>query len=67
VADRKIAYAAGWDAGNRSMRAGGRTAWDEGDWDAACEVFDRLMDLAGEPIPFRLRGAAPCATRRKAA
>ena len=40
-----IAHAAGWDAGNRAMRAAGRTAWNEDDWDAACEVFNRLMRI----------------------
>jgi hypothetical protein len=42
----KIARAAAWaaatDAGNRSMRAGNRTAWNEDDYNAACEEFYRL-------------------------
>lgn len=66
--DAKIAHAAGWDAADRSMRAAGRTAWNEDDWNAACETFDRLMALAGEPAPFRLRSqAARRSARRKAA
>ena len=39
----KIAHAAGWDAGNRSAKQHGRTAWNEDDWNAACEVVDRLL------------------------
>ena len=35
------------DAGNRHMRAGGRTAWDQSDADAAWEEFERLWP---EPI-----------------
>lgn len=39
-----IAYAAGRDAGNRSMRNGNRTAWNEDDYNAASEVTNRLLD-----------------------
>jgi hypothetical protein len=42
----QIAHAAGWDAGNRSMRAAGRTKWNEDDWNAAAEVMYRLLDGA---------------------
>ena len=42
---RQIAYAAGRDAGNRSMRAAGRTEWNDDDWDAASEVTARLLAL----------------------
>lgn len=38
-----LAYAAMFDAGNRSMRSGGRTAWNEDDRDAAAAEFDRLL------------------------
>jgi hypothetical protein len=38
----KSAYAAGTDAGNHSMKKGGRTEWNEDDWNAACTVFDNL-------------------------
>jgi|GEM_PF-2995952 len=62
VVDRRIAHAAGWDAGNRSMQDGGRTAWNEDDWNAACEVYDRLMRLV-EEVPLywrqRIRPAKP--------
>ena len=44
-ATQAIAHAAGWDAGNRAMRAAGRTAWNEDDWNAACAVCDRLMRI----------------------
>jgi hypothetical protein len=37
-----LAMAAGHDAGNRSMRAGGRTKWAVRDWNAACETFAKL-------------------------
>lgn len=37
-----LCYAAGRDAGNRSMRKAGRTAWNEDDYNAAAEVFARL-------------------------
>jgi hypothetical protein len=42
---REIAQAAGWDAANRSMRAGGRTAWNEDDADIAANEFNRLWLL----------------------
>lgn len=68
VVDMAIARAAGRDAGNLSMREGGRTAWNEDDWAAACETFDRLMALAGEPHPIRRTVRASRQTaRRKAA
>ena len=37
--------AAGQDAGNRSMKAAGRSAWNDDDWDAACAASDRLFAL----------------------
>jgi hypothetical protein len=40
--DREIAYAASRDAGNRSMRKAGRTAWNEEDYAAACDELARL-------------------------
>lgn len=39
---REIAYAAGRDVANRRMRAAGRNAWGEGDYNAACAEFERL-------------------------
>jgi len=38
----KIAMAAGQDAGNRSMRAAGRTSWNEDDYAAAAAVFHAI-------------------------
>lgn len=37
-----ILRAAGWDAGNRSMRKAGRTTWNGADLDAAIAQMDRL-------------------------
>lgn len=43
--------AATLDAGNASMRAAGRTAWSEEDYDAAALVSNRLWDaLDGRPV-----------------
>lgn len=41
-------HAAGWDAGNRSMKAGGRTVWNDDDLDAAdaaCQAYLTLAEL----------------------
>lgn len=43
----RIASAAGRDAGNRSMRAAGRTAWNADDWNAAAEVTARVLRALG--------------------
>ena len=40
--DRRLAWAAATDAANASMRAAGRSAWSDEDWNAAVETFDRL-------------------------
>lgn len=42
---KAMVYAAGRDAGNRSMRAAGRTEWNEDDYNAAAAEFARLMRL----------------------
>lgn len=42
----ELAHAASMDAGNRSMRAGGRTAWNLDDYNASVDEFNRLW-----PIP----------------
>lgn len=39
----KLAHAASWDAENRSMRAAGRTRWNQDDWNAAAREFERLV------------------------
>lgn len=46
VATYQEAMAAGRDAGNRSMRSGGRAVWSEADRDAAARVTLRLMGRA---------------------
>lgn len=38
----KLAMAAGQDEGNRHMKAAGRSTWNEEDYNAACEEFERL-------------------------
>ena len=42
VLTRGLAYAAATDAGNRSMRKAGRSAWNEDDYNAAVTEFTRL-------------------------
>lgn len=39
---RELAWAASQDAANQTMRAGGRTAWSEEDYNVAVAEFDRL-------------------------
>jgi hypothetical protein len=58
-ATQAVAHAVGWDAGNSAMRAAGRTAWNEDDWDAACDAFDRLMRLADSAAAPTAATAAP--------
>ena len=41
-----MVYAAGLDAGNRSMRAGGRKVWAVNDFNAASAEVERLMPFA---------------------
>jgi len=43
---RAMCYAAGRDAGNRSMRKAGRTAWAQDDYNTACAEFERLLPFA---------------------
>ena len=50
VMTREIAQAASWDAANRSMRAAGRTAWDEDDANVAWAEFNRLWPLCEHKI-----------------
>lgn len=38
-----VARAAGADAGNRSMRAGGRSKWSADDYDAAARTFNEVL------------------------
>ena len=39
----ELAVAAGTDAANRRMRAQGRAAWNEDDFNIAAETYERLM------------------------
>jgi hypothetical protein len=41
---REIAFAAATDAGNRSMKADGRTVWAVKDYNAAVAELNRLLD-----------------------
>lgn len=43
---KTMIYAAARDAGNRSMRKGGRTVWAVCDYNAACAEFARLSGIA---------------------
>jgi hypothetical protein len=43
LTDRQLAYSAATDAGNHSMRAGGRTVWAAKDYNAAVAELERLM------------------------
>ncbi len=38
-----LAHAAGWDAGNRSMREAGRTEWNEDDWNEAARIYTKIL------------------------
>lgn len=40
-----MAYAAGQDAGNASMRKAGRIEWNEDDFNAAAAEFARLVEF----------------------
>ena len=39
-----IAHAAGWDAGNLTMRKGGRSEWNSEDLNEASRVMNELLD-----------------------
>jgi len=43
--DRKLAYAIGLDADNRSMRKAGRTTWNEEDRDVAIDATNKAPHL----------------------
>jgi hypothetical protein len=49
VITQDLAHAAGMDAGNRSMRRAGRTAWNEEDYNAAAAEEHRLLPC---PAPY---------------
>lgn len=41
--DRQLANAIATDAGNASMRKGHRTVWNEDDYNACVEAFNRCL------------------------
>lgn len=43
---KAMCYSAGRDAGNRSMRKAGRAKWNQDDYNAAAEEFERLLPFA---------------------
>lgn len=45
---RKLAWASSTDAGNRSMRKAGRDKWDQEDYNAAVDEFNRLWPIERE-------------------
>jgi len=45
VLTEQLIFAAGRDAGNRSMRAAGRTTWAKADYAAARREFRRLEKI----------------------
>lgn len=38
-----VCRAAAWDAGTRSMKANGRTVWNEDDFNAAAREYEQLI------------------------
>ena len=42
---RPIAYAVGFDAGNKSMREAGRDRWNEDDFNAAAEATRKALKM----------------------
>ena len=40
-----IAHRAGWDAGNNAMRKGGRSVWNEDDYNVCAREMSRLIDI----------------------
>jgi hypothetical protein len=43
IRDYYLAFHAAWDAGDASMRAGGRRTWNEEDYQVAVEMFNWLI------------------------
>jgi hypothetical protein len=48
---KALAYAAATDAGNRSMRKSGRTAWNEEDYDAAVKACNQAWPMRFNGVP----------------
>jgi len=49
---RALAWAAATDEANRHMRRNGRSAWNEDDYNVACEAFYRLWPDSVKLAPF---------------
>lgn len=58
---RSIAHAAGWDAGNRSAAAAGRSAWNEDDYNAAAAESTRVFPEEAEVALSERAGMAALA------
>lgn len=54
-----IAMAASRDAGNRHMRANGRTAWNLDDWNVAAEKAEKLRPYIVPSSSVTQRSAKP--------
>jgi hypothetical protein len=54
-----LAMAAARDAANRQMRAAGRTAWSEDDYELACATFERLWPIGSECAESHIASEAP--------
>jgi hypothetical protein len=54
----QLANAVGQDAGNRSMRRAGRTAWSEQDWHIAADTTRRALAAAGFGAGSLMRASA---------
>ena len=62
---RELSYAAGRDAGNRSMRKAGRKAWSREDYDAAWAEFNRLWSADNCPHGYKKHNCGLCNTMEK--
>lgn len=40
----RLAHAAGWDAGNRSMKTARRSRWNQQDYDIACRTMGNVLE-----------------------
>ncbi len=63
--DNRLAFAAGWDAGDRAMRRAGRTLWNADDRDAANTLWGGLLDAWGW-TPDRIAASRDERARRRA-
>lgn len=52
----QLAMAIGQDAANLRMRKAGRTAWNEEDYNAACEAQEKALWLCDDETKLRMFG-----------